>query len=166
MSSSLSPPPSLSFPDWDLTVSPACCNCCNSSTVSLWTHGTQGGDSEGRRVQLRRWGALHLDMSLGLQLTPPSPGNWWELCFHSNSLPLWFVRLGFCGGKRVRHWWWLWWCVNDSAVITTGTTTTTLFKSAVCLSFQFAADLTTLSVYVSFCYCVTPALTPLLYFTA
>lgn len=58
------------------------------------------------------WGALHLDMSLGLQLTPPSLGNLWELCFHSNSLLLWFIKLGFSGGKRVRPWWWSW-CVND-----------------------------------------------------
>lgn len=49
------------------------------------------------------WGALHLDMSLGLQLTHPSLGNWWELCFHSNSPLLWFVHLGFYGGKT--HWW-------------------------------------------------------------
>lgn len=61
-------------------------------------------------VQLHCLGELHLDMSLGLQLAPPSLGNWWELCFHSNSLPLWLVLLGFCGGKIVRCWRW---CVND-----------------------------------------------------
>lgn len=61
-------------------------------------------------VQLHCWGALHLDMSLGLQLAPPSLGNWWELCFHSNSLRLWFVQLSFCGGKIVRRWRW---CVNE-----------------------------------------------------
>lgn len=38
-------------------------------------------------------------MSLGLQLTPLSLGNWWELCFHSNTLPRWFVQLGFRGGR-------------------------------------------------------------------
>lgn len=70
--------------------------CRTNCLFFLWTNGTLLCDSEEQ-------GALHLDMSLGLQLTHPSLGNWWELCFHSNSLLPWFVHLGFTRGKR-RRW--------------------------------------------------------------
>lgn len=56
-----------------------------------WTNGTLLCDSVRRE-------ALHLDMSLGLRLTHPSQGNWWELCFHRNRPSSWFVHLGFTRG--------------------------------------------------------------------